>query len=162
MKPVKRLVLTITLTLMVMSLMTGNAQAAGCDDEDSLMVSIESADYLDLDADQVEDDILTEFTIRIPDGDWSFGVTYIWCEVELPSGLTFVCELLVIGTYSSLGLTLGWYNTAIESGWYTFRVYADTFGNNAPDPGWDTLVFDPPTDGDTGPPLIEIIEVTTE
>ncbi|MFW9786927.1 MAG: hypothetical protein ACFFE2_11940 [Candidatus Thorarchaeota archaeon] len=163
MRPTKRLVLLVTVTLMMLSLFAGPVHAHGDDNDDaSLMVSIESADYLALDADQIENDIITEFTITLPDGEWSFGMTYIYCEIELPSGLTFYCEIVAIGSYNTLGLVLGWHNTAIETGWYTFRVFARVYGNHVPDSGYDSFAFDPPTDGDPAPPVIEIIEVIIE
>ena len=52
-----------------------------------------------------------------------------------------------------------WYNTAIESGWYTFSVYAFAHGYHAPEPGEDSYVFDPPTPKEPGTPVIDIIEV---
>lgn len=123
------------------------------------MVSIESADYLALGTDQIENDILTEFTLSLPNGYWVYGWTYIYCEIELPSGGYYYTELLVLASYSRLSLTLAWHNTATEIGWYTFFVYANILGQNVLRPGTDSLMFDPPTDGDAGPPLLEIIQV---
>ena len=164
MKPISKRLLTILLALMVLSFFVGEVQAAGYEDEDdSLIVSIESADYLDLDGDLLEDDIITEFTISVPKGDWEFDKTYVYCEIILPSGTYFNCILLVIGTYSSFTLTLGWYNTALESGWYTFNLFAWGRGDDAPEMGTDSLVFDPPTDGLPAlPPSIEIIDISAE
>jgi len=153
----------VILAIMVLSLFTGEVQATDYGDTgDSLMVSIESADYLDLDGDQIEDDILTEFTVAVPQGDWDFERTYVYCELVLPSGYYFNCLILVIGTYSSFTLTLGWYNAAIESGWYTFVLGAWGSGHDAPGLGTDSLVFDPPTKGDPGTPTIEIIDIIAE
>ena len=164
MKPISKRLLTILLALMVLSFFVGEVQAAGYEDEDdSLIVSIESADYLDLDGDLLEDDIITEFTISVPIGDWEFDRTYVYCEIILPSGIYFNCILLVIGTYSSFTLTLGWYNTALESGWYTFNLFAWGRGDDAPEMRTDSLVFDPPTDGLPAlPPSIEIIDISAE
>jgi hypothetical protein len=164
MKPISLRILSIILAFMVLAYFTGEVQATNYgDDEDSLMVSIESADYLDLDGDQIEDDILTEFTITVPEGDWDFSRTYAYCELVLPSGYYFGCLILMIGTYNSVTLTLGWYNTAIESGWYTFSIFAWGTGNNAPEMGMDSVIFDPPTEGNPGPPpSIEIIEIIAE
>jgi hypothetical protein len=132
------------------------------DSGDSLIVSIESADYLDLDGDQMEDDILTEFTITVPSGYWIFQHTYIYCELVLPSGYYFNCMILLIGTYNTVSIDLAWYNTAIESGWYDFTLWAWGEGYRAPDLGWDTVTFDPPTPGDQGDPIIDIIEIVAE
>ena len=160
MKAISKRILTIILALMVLSFFTGEVRATSYDEnDDSLIVSIESADYLDLDGDQIEDDILTEFTITVPTGDWNFARTYVYCEIVLPSGYYFNCLILMIGTYNSVTVTLGWYNTAIESGWYTFSLWAWGYGHDAPGMGSDSLVFDPPTEGEPAPPSIEIITI---
>ena len=159
MKTISKRILTIVIALMVLSFFTGEVQATSYDDDDSLIVSIESADYLDLDADQMEDDILTEFRITVPTGNWNFRYTYIYCELVLPSGYYFNCMILLIGTYNSVSLSLGWYNCAIESGWYTFSLWAWGEGHDAPNLGYDSVIFDPPTPGDEGDPFIDIIQI---
>ena len=144
----------------MLSFLPGTAQATNLsDNSDSMCVSIQSASYLDLDADMVEDDILTVFTVSIPIGARNSGWTLIYMVLELPSGLAFGCNLLVIGIYSQLSLTMGWYNTATEAGWYTFEVAAYMLGNNVLKPGFDSIVFDPPTEGEPGSPIIEIIRI---
>lgn len=165
MKTISKRILTIILAFMVLSLFVGEVQATGdVYSGDSLIVSIESADYLDLDGDQIEDDILTEFSISVPKGDWVFVRTYVYCELVLPSGNYFNCLILLIGTYNSVTLTLGWFNTAIEPGWYDFTVWAWGSGPDAPDLGSDWVVFDPPETGGgpAPPPSIEIIEITAK
>ena len=163
MKPISKKLLTIILAFMVLSLFVGEVRADDDKSDDSLIVSIESADYLDLDEDQIEDDIIIEFTIEIPRGDWDFHHTFVYCELTLPSGYYFQGLILISGTYSSLSITLGWYDTAIESGWYTIDIWACGLGPDAPDLGHDSLIFDPPTDGNpSSPPLIEIIEIIAE
>lgn len=163
MRRAKRIALALALAMMVFSLFTGGVQATGgMGEDDALVVSIESAEYLDLDGDQIEDDILTEFTIAVPEGDWEFRHTYIYCLLELPSGYYFECALLAIGTYQWVTITLAWYNTAIEAGWYVFTTCAWALGEYAPDPGIASMVFDPPTEGNPAPPVIEIVCVTSE
>ena len=160
MKPISKRILTVIVALMVLSFFTGEVQAADYGDtDDSLMVSIESADYLDLDGDQMDDDIFTEFTIAVPEGDWDFDYTYIYCKLVLPSGNYFHCLFLMIGSYNSVTITLAWYNTALESGWYTFSLWVWGCGPNAPEMGYDTLDFDPPEVGDPGIPSVEIIRI---
>lgn len=161
MKPISKRLLTVILALMVLSFFTGEVQATDYDDSnDSLIVSIESADYLDLDGDQMEDDIITVFTLEVPDGDWEFHRTLIYCKLVLPSGYYFSCVILVYGTYNRFTLTLGWYNTAIEAGWYSFALCAYGIGYNPPEPGFDSIIFDPPTAGEPGSPVIEIIAIS--
>lgn len=163
MKPISKRILTIILAMMVLSFFTGKVQATNYDEsDDSLIVSIESADYLDLEGDQIENDILTEFMITVPSGYWSFQTTYIYCELVLPSGYYFNCMILLIGTYNSVSIDLAWYNTAVESGWYDFTVWSWGVGRNAPDLGWDTVAFDPPGPGGPDIPGIEIIEIVAE
>ncbi len=163
MKPISKRLFSIILALMVFSLITGEVQAAdngGWDD--SLVVSVESADYMDLDNDLVDDDILTEFSITVPSGDWDFQHTYVYCELVLPSGCYYNCLILLIGTYSSVTISLAWYNTATESGWYTFTLWSWGEGFNAPDLGSDSVVFDPPTEKVPGLPGLEIIDIIAE
>jgi len=163
MKPISKRIITVILALMVLSFFTGEVAATDYGgSNDSLMVSIESADYLDLDGDQIENDILTEFTITVPQGEWEFLHTYIYCELVLPSGCYFNCLILLIGTYSSVSLSLAWYNTAIESGWYSFSLWACGYGTNAPETGYNTIQFDPPTEGEPGMPSIAIIGIVAE
>jgi hypothetical protein len=161
MKSPNRRLLTILITVIMLSFLTGNAQATTYgDNSTSMSVSIQSASYLDHDADMVEDDILTLFTISIPSGTWKSGYTVIYMVLELPSGSAFGCNLLVIGFFSHLSLTLAWYNTATEAGIYRFSVSAYMLGNSALKPGHDSLSFDPPTEGEPGSPIIEIVGVT--
>jgi hypothetical protein len=160
MKPASRRIFSVVLVLMVLALVTVEARAdSDQGEDDSLMVSIESADYLDFDGDGVEDDIIVEYEIEVPNGNWYFSRTDIYCVLELPSGDYFDCLIIVIGKYNSLKITMVWYNTAIESGWYTFSVYAFAYGYHAPEPGGDSYVFDPPTPKEPGTPVIDIIEV---
>ena len=163
MRRAKQTALALVLAMMVLSFLTGGVQATGDQGEDdALVVSIESAGYLDLDGDQIEDDILTEFTISVPKGDWEFRHTYIYCLLELPSGYFFECALLAIGTYEWVTITLAWYNTAIEAGWYVFTTCAWALGENTPGPGGASIVFDPPTEGNPAPPVIEVVGVMSE
>ncbi|MHA1769258.1 MAG: hypothetical protein ACTSV3_05340 [Candidatus Thorarchaeota archaeon] len=163
MKPMKPLVLATVVAMVIVSLFTGGVQATTAgDDNDSLVVSIDSATYLDLDGDLAEDDILTVFTISVPHGDWVFQITYAYCRLVLPSGSYFECTILIVGTYSTITIGLGWYNTAVESGWYHFGLYAWANGPYAPGPGVCTTSFDPPTEGNPGPPVVEIVDVVYE
>jgi hypothetical protein len=162
MRPPNRIILTFIVAAIMLSFLTGNAQAADTRDKaNSLSVSIQSASYLDLDNDMIEDDILTVFTLDVSDGAWMSQWTLISMELELPSGYTFGCNLLVIGYYSRLCLTLGWYNTAIEAGWYTFSVSACMLGANTHTSSYDSMVFDPPTEGGPGSPVLEVISVVS-
>ncbi len=160
MRPPNRIIPSIIIIAMMLSFVTGNVQATSTiNTTPSMVVSIQSADYLDLDGDNSEDDIMTEFMVEVPDGSWQTGWTILYLLLELPSGLSFRCNILVIGSYSTLILILGWYNTAIEAGLYTFSVAAYMLGNNVPLPGFDNVMFDPPTPGDPGSPVIEILGI---
>ncbi len=162
MKPSSRILLTSLVALMVFSLCIGNAEAISDNEVDSWQVDIETAIYLDLDSDTMEDDVLTKYTLTVPDGDLRFHVTYIYSRLTLPSGQYFYHLLLVIGQFSKLCIVLGWYNTATESGWYTYEVYACSFGEHAPDSGSDDIIFDPPTEGDPGVPIVSILNATID
>ncbi|MGY5875460.1 MAG: hypothetical protein RTU30_06925 [Candidatus Thorarchaeota archaeon] len=158
MKPSSRPLMIILVALMVITLSIGNVEASPNDD--ALQVDITTATYLDLDDDSAEDDVITAFSIDVPTGDWDIGMTFIYCYLELPSGLAFDAFLMLRGDFSSVTVTLGWYNTAIESGWYYFGVYAWSLGSDVPDSGFSEIIFDPPTDGVPGDPVIHIINST--
>jgi hypothetical protein len=156
-----RIILTILVASLVLSFLAGSAQATDSkEDTFSVKVSITAADYLDLDGDQIEDDILTEFSVSVPVASWKSSISIVYCLLELPSGQAFRCNILVIGCYSLLSLTVGWYNTAYEPGWYTFCVAACIVGNDVPEPGYDMIEFDPPTEGEPGSPVISIMEIS--
>lgn len=124
------------------------------------MVEIGYANYLDLDGDGIEDDILTNFTIYDPY--WSISNYYgqIRLYMVLPSGFTWYIEI-DIDWYISETKTLHveWHNCATESGWYDFYVYLDAYvflSNGGLDYvyEYDYLEFDPPEKGaDIGEPF---------
>jgi hypothetical protein len=161
MKSQRRIIFSTLVVLMVFSLFVGPTNAIS-DNEESWQVDIVDAEYLDLDSDMAEDDVRTKFEVEVPSGEWTVRYTYIYAQLTLPSGYYFDYSILVVGEFSKLTLTLGWYNSAIESGWYSFRVDVFSFGGNTPDSGYDSVLFDPPTDGDPDVPLVEILDATVE
>lgn len=143
--------------LAVLTVMPSEVQASEYYDADEcLQVEIEFADYLDYDADDFADDIVTIFSIELPKNpydDWG-GKTEITCWLTYPSGTSLGISFVVkIG--EGIKVTILWLNCAIEKGWYTFHVYAYPLGKNAPGAGWDDCSFDPPK-GSPAPPVIEI------
>ncbi len=158
MKPSSRPLILLLVALMVITLSIGNVEATSNDG--TLQVDITTATYLDLDNDSAEDDVITTFSIQVPNGDWDIGMTFIYCYLELPSGMAFDALLMLRGDFSTLTVTMGWYNTALESGWYYFGVYAWSYGNDVPDSGLDEIIFDPPTDGVPGDPVIHLLNAT--
>ena len=123
-------------------------------------VNVTGAGYADLDDDCDCDDIHTSFTINVYDSTLDFQLTYIYCFLVLPSGDVYYVRLTVIGRYSSLSVDLAWYNMVTESGWYRFIVYAEIPYYHFTLATHDDVTFDPPTDGNPGPPLVSILSVT--
>lgn len=161
MRAPRRIVLTILVASLALSLLAGNVQATNLkDDACSMTVSIRNAYYLDLDADQKEDDIVTEFIVSVPSTTPRSSLTLIHCLLELPSGRVFSCSILVLGFYSEIDLILGWYNTAYEPGWYTFSVTAYLLGSSVHAKAYDTIAFDPPTEGEPGSPVVSIMAIS--
>lgn len=159
MKLTSKTCMSILLVLMISMMLPGQVQAS-TEDNDSLLVSITRAEYLDLDLDERSDDILTEFDIEIPSGEWDICMTIIFCELILPSGHTFYFITSIHGDYIKIETSLGWYNCAIEEGWYLIRVHAMTAGPNAPGYGYGETLFDPPEDGNPGSPVVDILNQT--
>jgi hypothetical protein len=130
------------------------------EDEDSIGVFIEYADYLDYDGDGNEDDIITTFVILPPTDDdfnkWR-GIVCVECLIIMPSGNGFYCYF-TIDIEDGVRISLAWINCAQESGWYYFEVWGTPLGSNAPDSGGNCCWFDPPK-GDPAPPAVEIADI---
>ena len=151
----------ILLILMISMMIPGQVQAHTSDkNNDSLLVSITKAVYIDLDLDGQSDDILTEFDIATPAGEWNIYLTIIFCELILPSGYAFYFFTFVKGDYAIIETSLGWFNCAVEEGWYLIRVHALALGPDAPNYDCGETLFDPPDGGIVGPPEIAIINQT--
>ena len=73
------------------------------------------------------------------------------CALVLPSGRVYVYGFQV-KTIGGFEVTLVWYNTATEVGWYDFHVKAAANGVG----GYDMITFDPPGKGGEEPPIIHI------
>ncbi len=91
--------------------------------EDDVM-QITYANYLDLDGDGLEDDIITEYTIYSPTG----VLANMWMDFDfyltMPSGKTFVMEYTVVEEVDILPVVMHWYNVVEESGDYIFTIKA--------------------------------------
>ena len=152
------MLLALLLLLACGMLPTGVAAAPNDGGETGVQVDITRATYLSLEADGVADDIVTDFRVATSRA-LVFQVSYLYCFLELPSGLTYVYVLKVIGTYSQLVLTLGWIDVASESGWYTFYIYAEIAEPHHSHWGYDDVYFDPPDGGIPGPPLVQVMSI---
>ena len=117
-------------------------------------VTINFADYGDLDSDSTDDDVLILFTCVIGDGYKSPQESDFLFTLTLPSGQTFYALITVIGKYRVLRLALCWYEVAMESGWYNIQL--DAFGYGIVGGyDYDTYDFDPPGTGN-GDPYISV------
>ncbi|MGY5854175.1 MAG: hypothetical protein RTU92_11450 [Candidatus Thorarchaeota archaeon] len=128
------------------------------DDDDKyygyLDINIVDAYYCDYDDDGYENDIVVNFKVDIKSSEWD-GVIKYYTWLELPSGITY-SYIFYQKCEDKTTITMIWHNYATEGGWYTFSVYADARGEDAPRSGYDSLVFDPPV-GEPDLPWIEII-----
>ena len=114
-------------------------------------LEITYANYLDLDADGIQDDITTSFKLFSPFVYEVYMIGTLDLYLELPSGLTWWCTLDVDRVISEVEVTVEWYNCATEAGWYDFtvelRTYAITpMGRIYWITDFDNLIFDPPED----------------
>ncbi|MHA2002007.1 MAG: hypothetical protein ACTSVU_07955 [Promethearchaeota archaeon] len=112
-------------------------------------LEILDSDYLDLDDDGAQDDVITHFIFQAPYGNLAYISTDIYLFLTLPSGTMFYVSYSYTGVYSELPVTFEWYNVATESGDYTVEIFIDAFGwdiagNLINDLFYDMLIFDPP------------------
>lgn len=117
--------------------------------------TIDYANYLDLDADDRADDVLTICTVLASTGGEDISFTLIGAAVTLPSGRMYHHLVQVEGGYNTITVSIYWFNIATESGWYRFDVLAFAFTGSSFDYAYATVDFDPPEGGDPGPPLTE-------
>ena len=130
---------------------------------EQLEIEVVEAIYLDYDDDGQDDDILTVFRILVPE-DWESGEIFVWCALEKPSGdsLFFSFDFR---TKNGAEITLVWFNSADESGWYTLFIKAEVTQSNLVDnnnkvgPAYIEHVFDPPGGSDKQPPVIAVIAI---
>ena len=161
MKRARNVMLLALLLLLACGMLPTGVAAAPNDGggETGVLVDITRATYLSLESDGVADDVVTDFRV-VTSRTLMFQVSYLYCFLELPSGLTYLYVLKVIGTYSQLVLTLGWIDVASESGWYALYIYAEIVEPHHSHWGYDDTYFDPPDGGIPGGPLVvELISV---
>ncbi len=122
-------------------------------------VIAERGEYVDLDADGVRDDAVTGLFIEVycPA---CFTLTDVYCYLVLPSGDAYLFIVTIVGTYRHVHLNVGWYNVITEPGWYRFLVYTEIECGQTTYWSADSLAFDPPTEGNPGPPLAEVLSFT--
>ncbi|MHA2426355.1 MAG: hypothetical protein ACXAEF_16315 [Candidatus Thorarchaeota archaeon] len=117
-------------------------------------VTINFADYGDLDSDATEDDVLILFTCTIGNGYKSPGKSEFLFTLTLPSGLTYYALITVLGRYREIRLALSWFDSAVEPGWYNIQL--DAFGYGIIGGyDYDSYDFDPPGTG-VGDPSISV------
>ncbi|UYP46225.1 hypothetical protein NEF87_002510 [Candidatus Lokiarchaeum ossiferum] len=113
-------------------------------------IEITYANYLELDGDGYEDDVITQFTLKSPTGYYAYLDVELELELVLPSGYTYIMRFSITEFYVELPVTVEWHNCATESGWYDFNIEADIFGFDSDiifsGIVTDSLTFDPPFD----------------
>ncbi len=150
-KRVGVLIILLSMFFMLNSIQTASAAL------DWLDISINHAFYYDLDDDLSEDDILIDLTFEVRDGIKSPSTSDYIITLTLPSGFQYILILTIIGKYRIFEMTMLWYDTATETGWYNVRV--DAFGYYGYSTGYSMADydFDPPTGSGGGEPYLEIL-----
>ncbi|TXT54800.1 MAG: exported protein of unknown function [Candidatus Thorarchaeota archaeon] len=134
----------------------------GCDAQckyDDFSVVVDYANYLDLDGDSAEDDVLTIARVYRDTQYSSVLKTKIFSFVQVPSGRMFHSIVNVNGDYSNLVITIEWFNTAKEAGWYDLDIFVIVITTDGAQFLYTSLSFDPPEGGDPGPPLYPDVEI---
>ena len=119
------------------------------------ILEIINADYLDLDDDGYEDDIVTEFIFRVPTGNLATMQCDLYMTLVLPSQALFYTSCRFIETFTEISILMEWYNVASECGDYQFHVQIDFFGIDEmgyyiSGSVYEYIIFDPPTEGPVG------------
>ncbi len=164
----RRIIIGLLFLIAVLSIQsTGVMAYTACDpirtqgyaSPNPVSVSILLADYQDIDGDMLKDDIITKFRVTVDRRACCFDLSYAYCQLRLPSGTTYIVALMITGQYSTVTITLGWINLASTSGWYRFTVNAEVFDylRGVSLWGYDSVDFDPPTEGSPGPPLVKVL-----
>ena len=121
------------------------------------VVTIDRAEYGDLDNDTLSDDVSIIFTASVSDFTKSPQRSEFYFTLTLPSGIKLYALVIVIGQYRNIQLELHWYDCVWESGWYNVVVDAYAIGVKG---GYatDSLAFDPPTPSKgPGDPTIHVM-----
>jgi len=119
-------------------------------DEVGIKLNITYAYYHDLDNDGFSDDILTVLRISTLSGVEEFMYTNLLQAITTPSGISYYFITTIIGYYASLDVIAFWYDTATESGWYTFTAAAESLSVGWYCQTYTTYSFDPPDEGPEG------------
>lgn len=133
-----------------------SVEAAGDSSEDAtaqIKVTIENANYLDLDLDSNEDDIHVLLRFDLADFDY-YEFAYI-ITLELPSGIEYSYLVYVWAWIDIVHINNLFYDHATECGNYT--VYVDAAMVNpvfATDS--ETYMFDPPGGSEGGKPTFGV------
>ncbi|WP_455141291.1 hypothetical protein [Candidatus Hodarchaeum mangrovi] len=117
----------------------------------SVYLNIVNSYYIDLDGDNMEEDIVTCFKLRINIEDYNpkDHPYMIYVQMKLSTGNTFFYEFKVNQNPSALS-SIYLYNQTLESGYYTFLITVVVpYAKNEYRTVSDSLVFDPPS-GNSG------------
>ncbi|MFW9847589.1 MAG: hypothetical protein ACFFF4_00510 [Candidatus Thorarchaeota archaeon] len=118
-------------------------------------VTINFADYDDLDLDAAIDDVLILFTCTVGNGHKSPSKSEFLFTLTMPSGAQYFALITVLGKYREIRLALSWFDSAQESGWYNIELDAYAYGIMG-GYDYDSYVFDPPSGGGPADPTISV------
>ncbi|NWF96176.1 MAG: hypothetical protein HXY34_08530 [Candidatus Thorarchaeota archaeon] len=123
----------------------------------SSLLSITHADYCDLDGDGFADDVLTKVIVGTHSGLPEFVFCWTTLKLTLPSGTESYTDVWIWGIYSSVEITVEWYDHATESGWYSLHVTMDSMTMLDSFAAEAHMVFDPPDEGPPGTPWVRVM-----
>ncbi|MBD3404959.1 MAG: hypothetical protein GF411_02350 [Candidatus Lokiarchaeota archaeon] len=155
----RRILLISVLFMCLTFVMPANVAACDATYNSDFGVAIDHANYSDIDGDSVADDVLTITRIFHNSEFTTIKKTIVFTTVQVPSGRIFHSILHVKGDYSTMEVTIEWYNIAKEAGWYDLNVFALLITSDGVIFLHAYVSFDPPEGGDPGPPLYPDAEI---
>ncbi|MFX1254600.1 MAG: hypothetical protein ACFFCZ_23505 [Promethearchaeota archaeon] len=117
-----------------------------------LALTIEYVDYHDLDYDNYHDDFLGLFVIKTVNGQSVEFNSRIHLYLIKPSGYTYYYSFVLCRCLAKVSVSIKWFNTVNQVGWYTFIVCFTTVENDYYRYYEASQMFDPPDQGPPGHP----------
>ncbi|MFX0093872.1 MAG: hypothetical protein ACFFBD_19190 [Candidatus Hodarchaeota archaeon] len=121
-----------------------------------LDLRVDHAYYYDLDEDNYKDDVLTRFIIESTSGYYEAFDNLIYVYLKTPSGLTYYTYFRLYGYIAKVKISVKWFNTVSQAGWYTFTVSFTRVEANYYRYYEASRTFDPPDKGPPGHPYTRV------
>ncbi|MHA1779822.1 MAG: hypothetical protein ACTSYL_03035 [Candidatus Thorarchaeota archaeon] len=153
MQKVRPIALAVGLLLLLIPL--GSVQPASAA-HPAVIVSVDYADYVDLDGDTYVDDIQIDVTLTADVQGTPPKKTELYLVLTLPSSTTYVAKVKIVGKFTTLHVTSLWFDTANEPGWYDVDAHVFVVGLSQNGYCHSAYRFDPPTGTGPGDPHVSI------